>query len=217
MTHWVFFGRMVFGGAVRRGQRTWAISLLGLLGAVALSLGGCGEAAPDYTPKPKGYNRIDLPAHRYQALGGGHPYTFEYSRQAVVRRDSSYLAQPHWLNIYYPRLQANVQITYMDVARDRRLYNEMMEDARKLTGKHQVKATAIEERMVLNPNGMRVSTFELQGEVPSQYQFYTTDSTRHFLRGALYFRTATANDSLAPVIEYVKQDMVRMMNTLRYK
>ena len=64
---------------------------------------------------------------------------------------------------------------------------------------------------------MRASVFELQGEVPSQFQFYTTDSTRHFFRGALYFRTATDNDSLAPVIEYVKTDMIRMLNTLKYK
>ena len=188
------------------------------LGAVAALLTACGGGdGGNFTPKPKGYNRIDLPAHHYQPLGGGHPYTFEYSKWAVVRRDSSYLAQPHWINIYYPQLHANVQITYMDVARDRRLYNKMMEDARKLTGKHQVKATAIDERILKTPSGMRVSVFELQGEVPSQFQFYTTDSTRHFLRGALYFRTATANDSLAPVIEYVKQDIVRMINTLRYK
>ena len=179
-------------------------------------LTGC-SSAPDFTPKPKGYNRIDLPAHRYQRLGGGHPYEFEYSKEAVIKRDSSYLAQPHWLNVYYPKLHANVQITYMDVQRDRRLYNKMMEDARKLTGKHEIKATAIEERILKTPSGMRASVFELSGEVPSQFQFYTTDSTHHFLRGALYFRTATANDSLAPVIEYVKADMVRMLNTLKYK
>ena len=187
----------------------------GLLVGLAL-LASC-SSAPDFTPKPKGYNRIDLPAHRYHVLGGGHPYEFEYSKEAVIKRDSSYMAQPHWLNVYYPKLQANVQITYMDVQRDRRLYNKMMEDARKLTGKHEIKATAIEERILKTPSGMRASVFELSGEVPSQFQFYTTDSTRHFFRGALYFRTATANDSLAPVIEYVKADMVRMLNTLRYK
>lgn len=184
--------------------------------ALLLLLASC-SAAPDFTPKPKGYNRIDLPPHRYQLLPGNHPYSFEYSREAVVRRDSSYLAQPHWLNIYYPRLHANVQITYMDVERDRKLYNKMMEDARKLTGKHQIKATAIDERILTTPSGLRAAVFELQGEVPSQFQFYTTDSTKHFVRGALYFRTATANDSLAPVIEYVKADMVQMLNTLKYK
>ena len=184
--------------------------------AALLLLAAC-SSAPDFTPKPKGYNRIDLPAHRYRLLPAGHPYEFEYSTQAVIKRDSSYMAQPHWLNVYYPKLHANVQITYMDVQRDRRLYNRMMEDARKLTGKHEIKATAIDERILKTPSGMRASVFELSGEVPSQFQFYTTDSTRHFFRGALYFRTATANDSLAPVIEYVKTDIVHLINTLRYK
>ena len=181
-----------------------------------ITVAGCSPT-PDFTPKPKGYNRIDLPAHRYQMLTGGHPYSFEYSKEAVIKRDSSSIAQPHWINVYYPRLHANVQITYMDVQRDRRLYNKMMEDARKLTGKHEIKATAIDERILKTPSGMRASVFELQGEVPSQFQFYTTDSTHHFLRAALYFRTATANDSLAPVIEYVKTDMVQILNTLKYK
>ncbi|MET4108915.1 gliding motility lipoprotein GldD [Hymenobacter sp. UYP22] len=177
---------------------------------------GC-TSAPDYTPKPKGYNRIDLPAHAYQSLGAGHPYTFEYSRYAKILRDSSYLAQPHWINVYYPKLQANVQITYSDLKGQPKLFNRMLEDARKLTSKHEIKATAIDESVMKTPNGMRVAVFELQGEVPSQFQFYTTDSTRHFFRGALYFRTATANDSLAPVIEYVKQDVVRLLNTLKYQ
>ena len=187
-----------------------------LLAGLLLLLASC-SSAPDFTPKPKGYNRIDLPAHRYQLLAGGRPYEFEYSKEAVIKRDSSSIAQPYWINVYYPKLHANVQITYMDVQRDRRLYNKMMEDARKLTGKHEIKATAIDERILKTPNGMRASVFELSGEVPSQFQFYTTDSTHHFLRGALYFQTATANDSLAPVIEYVKVDIVRMINTLKYK
>ena len=187
-----------------------------ILPALLLLLASC-TSTPDFTPKPKGYNRIDLPPHRYQVLPAGHPYTFEFSQEAVIKRDSSSIALPHWLHVYYPRLHANVQITYMDVQRDRRLYNKMMEDARKLTGKHEIKATAIEERILRTPSGMRASVFELQGEVPSQFQFYTTDSTHHFLRGALYFRTATANDSLAPVIEYVKTDMERMINTLKYR
>jgi gliding motility-associated lipoprotein GldD len=171
----------------------------------------------DYTPKPKGYNRIDLPPHAYQQLAPGHPYTFQYSRYAKVLRDSSYLAQPHWINVYYPQLKANVQITYAGLKGNRQLTNRLLEDARKLTSKHEIKATAIDEDILRTPNGQRVAVFELQGEVPSQFQFYTTDSTRHFFRGALYFRTATANDSLAPVIDYVKKDIVQMLNTLKYQ
>jgi gliding motility-associated lipoprotein GldD len=191
------------------------------LGKVGMALALCAgvaacSSAPDYTPKPKGYNRIDLPAHAYRELGPGHPYSFEYSKYAKVLRDSSYLAQPDWLNVYYPQLHANVQITYTNVVRDRKLYDKMMEDARKLTGKHQIKATSIEEKILRTPNGLRASVFELEGEVPSQFQFYTTDSTKHFFRAALYFRTATDNDSLGPVIEYVKYDMIKMLNSLKY-
>jgi gliding motility-associated lipoprotein GldD len=187
----------------------------GMALALCAGVAAC-SSAPDYTPKPKGYNRIDLPAHAYRELGPGHPYSFEYSKYAKVLRDSSYLAQPDWLNVYYPQLHANVQITYTNVVRDRKLYDKMMEDARKLTGKHQIKATSIEEKILRTPNGLRASVFELEGEVPSQFQFYTTDSTKHFFRAALYFRTATDNDSLGPVIEYVKYDMIKMLNSLKY-
>ncbi|MBT9394030.1 gliding motility lipoprotein GldD [Hymenobacter sp. NST-14] len=197
--------------AVFRFSGAWCpAALLGLL------LAGC-TSAPDFTPKPRGYNRIDLPAHAYQQLAPGHPYTFEYSRYAKVLRDSSYLAQPHWINVYYPQLKASVQLTYADLKGNPQRYTRLLEDARKLTSKHEIKASAIDEKVLETPFGMRVAVFELQGEVPSQFQFYTTDSTRHFFRGALYFRTATANDSLAPVIEYVKQDVVHLLNTLQYR
>ncbi|TLM95647.1 gliding motility lipoprotein GldD [Hymenobacter jeollabukensis] len=184
--------------------------------AAGLLLTSC-SSAPDYTPKPKGYNRIDLPPHAYQRLAPGHPYQFEYSKSARILRDSSYLAQPHWINVNYPKLHANVQITYTDLNGNPKLFAKMMEDARKLTGKHQIKATAIEENTLKTPDGKKVAVFELSGDVPSQFQFYTTDSTKHFFRGALYFRTAVANDSLQPVIDYVKADIVHLVNTLKYQ
>ncbi len=184
---------------------------------VGLGLSAGCSSAPDFTPKPKGYNRIDLPAHRYQPLPPGHPYEFEYSKEAVIKRDSSYLAKPDWINVYYPKLHANVQITYTNIAGNPKLFAKMLEDARKLTGKHQIKATAIEENTLKTPDGKKVAIFELSGDVPSQFQFYTTDSTKHFFRGALYFRTATANDSLQPVIDYVKEDIVHLVNTLKYQ
>ncbi|MHA6249791.1 gliding motility lipoprotein GldD [Pontibacter sp. CAU 1760] len=170
----------------------------------------------EYTPKPKGYNRIDLPETAYKPLQEAHPYTFEVSEHAKVRPDSSGIAQPHWINIIYPTLGANVQLTYKAISGEKML-NDLMEDARKLTAKHQIKAYAIEESQIKTPTGNVASVFELEGEVPSQFQFYVTDSTKHFLRGALYFRTATQNDSLAPVIEYVKKDIVHLLNTLKWQ
>ena len=177
------------------------------------TLTGCSE---DYSPKPKGYNRIDLPAPAYQLLQEEHPYTFEYSRHAKILDDSSGLAQPHWIDIYYPRFQANVQLTYRPINGNPKAFDSMVEDARKLTGKHQIKAYSIEESEIRTPNGLKANVFELEGEVPSQFQFYVTDTANHFFRGALYFRTATANDSLAPVIDYMKKDIIHLLNTLKW-
>ncbi len=171
----------------------------------------------EFTPKQKGYNRINLPAQTYQPLEQDHPYFFEYSSHAKVRPDSSRIAEPHWIHIIYPQLGADVQLTYKDLKAGNQSLDRLIEDARKLTGKHQIKAYAIEEAEVQTPTGNMASVFELEGEVPSQFQFYVTDSTQHFLRGALYFRTATQNDSLAPVIEYVKQDIIHMLNTLKWQ
>jgi gliding motility-associated lipoprotein GldD len=58
---------------------------------------------------------------------------------------------------------------------------------------------------------------EIDGEVPSQFQFTMTDSSRNFLRAALYFNVKVQNDSLRPAIEYVKKDMMEMINTLNWK
>jgi gliding motility-associated lipoprotein GldD len=57
---------------------------------------------------------------------------------------------------------------------------------------------------------------EIEGEVPSQFQFTMTDSSNNFLRGALYFDTKVQNDSLQPAIDYVKKDLMHMINTLEW-
>ena len=180
----------------------------------ALLLSSCAE---DYLPKPKGYNRIDLPEHKYQPLQEKHPYWFEYSAYAKILPDSSLIAEPHWMDLYYPAFKANVQITYKDLSKNPGAFEKLNNDARKLTSKHQIKAYAIEEAQVKTPNGLTASVFELEGEVPSQFQFFVTDTTDHFFRGALYFRTATANDSLAPVIEFIKVDIMHLLNSLKFE
>jgi gliding motility-associated lipoprotein GldD len=177
---------------------------------------------PDYTPKPHGWNRIDLPRPAYQPLAAAHrvphPYAFEVSRYARVLRDSSGFGvrEPHWINLYYPRFQASIQLTYADFSGHPGALEKLIADARKLTSKHEVKASGIREQVLRTETQLSADVFDLSGEVPSQFQFYVTDSTRHFLRGALYFRTAVANDSLAPVIQFIRADAVHLLNTLTF-
>ncbi|ADR21978.1 gliding motility lipoprotein GldD [Marivirga tractuosa] len=170
----------------------------------------------DYYPKPNGFNRIDLPDHEYKALPDSFPYSFEYSTHAKILPDSSYIRERYWFALFYPKFVAEVHITYKSLNNNRDSLRANIDDAYKLTTKHQIKASSIQETILMTPTGKKVSIAELKGDVPSQFQFYTTDSTEHFLRGALYFRTATENDSLAPVIEYVKKDIIHSLNTLEW-
>ena len=174
------------------------------------------SCSQDYAPKPKGYNRLDLPVRSYSPLPDSLPYTFEISDAARIYRDSSYIAERYWIDLFYPDIVANVQITYKDLQNDQQFLEELVNDSYKLTSKHQLKAYSIEERVLMTPSGKTVVVAELEGEVPSQFQFFTTDSTDNFLRGALYFRTSTKNDSLAPAIEYMKIDIMHMLNTLEW-
>jgi gliding motility-associated lipoprotein GldD len=86
-----------------------------------------------------------------------------------------------------------------------------------LTAKHQIKAYAIDETIVRTPGGKTAIIAELEGEVPSQFQFTMTDSTENFLRAAVYFNVKVQNDSLRPAIEYLKRDAMQMINTLAWK
>ncbi len=169
-----------------------------------------------FAPKPKGYNRIDLPESEYIALADSFPYQFEYSAHARILRDTSWMAERYWIDIYYPEMQALVQVTYKPVNGDTALLGEYFDDSFRLTSKHQIKAYSIEESSMRLPNGSWAIISELSGEVPSQFQFHITDSSQHFMRGALYFKTSTKNDSLKPVIEYIKFDIVHMLNTLEW-
>jgi gliding motility-associated lipoprotein GldD len=171
----------------------------------------------DYIPKPKGYNRIDLPPHTYQQLKENHPFTFEYSKSSKVEAHKSNISEPHWIDIIYPDLHASIEFTYKAINKNQKRLDEFLEDSHKLTSKHNIKAYAIDQAVTKTPKGYTAMIFELQGEVPSQFQFYVTDSTNHFLRAALYFPTATQNDSLAPVIEYIKYDMMHLINSLEWK
>jgi gliding motility-associated lipoprotein GldD len=95
-------------------------------------------------------------------------------------------------------------------------FEKLSNDAFKLTAKHQIKAYGIEEGVLITPNGYTAVVAELSGEVPTQFQFFVTDSTGHWLRGALYFNTAMKNDSLAPIIEFIKIDMTHLMNSVKF-
>jgi gliding motility-associated lipoprotein GldD len=190
-------------------------------------LWSCGSATEqaDYLPRPKGYNRIVLPEAVYQQVEKGHPYQFEISRYAQVIPDTAEIgnkskvwkAEPHWIYIYYPRWDAFIQITYKSLGGDRAKMNALINDSFALAYKHQGKAAGIHDYIMTTTDGRKAGLIELNGEVATSLQFFTTDSSKHFLRGAIYVKTATQNDSLAPIIHFLKQDAIHLVQTLRWQ
>lgn len=176
---------------------------------------GCQEEA--YVPKPKGFHRLELPPHEYVQLPDEYPYTFELSKHAVVVPDSSFMTEPYWIEIKYPAFEATLSVAYKPIRNNLDSLIELSNDSHRLTNKHYVKASAIDEYQAYTPKGYTALVFELEGDIPSPFQYYVTDSSQHFLRVALYFPYANKNDSIKPIIDYVKYDMARMMNSTDWR
>ncbi len=190
---------------------TW---LLAVVVAPVVVVACTGEAT--FTPKPKGYHRIDLPTAAYRRVPDSLPYTFEYSAHAQLLPDTSRMAEKYWLELYYPTFTANIDISYKKI-RNQADFRDYVTDCYKLAQKHNIKAQAIEEIVSKTNQGYTSVVYQLEGDVPSVFQLYVTDSTQHFLRASLYFPSADLNDSLAPLIQFVKRDMIHLMNTVDWK
>lgn len=169
-----------------------------------------------YVPKPRGYYRIDFPAKEYRKFDTTFPYTFEYPVYSKIVRDSSRMAEPYWINIIYYPFNAQLHISYKTIKNNLATY---LNDSHTLVNKHIPKANAISQReyvdTIENVYGL---VYEISGsDAASAYQFYLTDSIKNFVRGALYFDLVPNNDSLAPVINFLKKDIEHMIMTFRWK
>ncbi|MEI7980379.1 MAG: gliding motility lipoprotein GldD [Bacteroidota bacterium] len=197
--------------------RYFAISLLSfksilLLSVLSSLLCSCSS---DYTPKPRGYFRIDLPQQQYRAFDTTFPYSFEYPVYATIVPDNSKMAEPYWINIRYGQFHATLHLSYKVIRGNLPQY---LEDARTLVNKHIPKANAITQRAFNDPDHRVYGlVYEIRGaDAASSYQFYVTDSVAKFVRGALYFNLVPNNDSLAPVINFLKGDIHHMISTFRW-
>ncbi len=170
----------------------------------------------DYTPKPHGYFRIEFKGKSYHRLDSDvFPYNFDVPVYSKIVIDQDRLAEPYWINVKIPDHKAEVHISYKKV--DKNL-PQLLEDSRKLAYKHTIKADAINERIVINKARKVYGTiYEIEGNAASPLQFYLTDSTHNFLRGALYIREIPNIDSLRPVIDYLTPDVIHLIETTEWK
>lgn len=191
-----------------------------------------------YTSKKKGYYKIDFPQHKYTAFAKeGFPYSFEYPVYANVIQDSTYFdSKPendYWLNIDFPHFGGRIFLSYKIVGgkstykikqangtyKDSvgiNVFDKMVNDAFNLTNKNQVVTTAIKDSLMYTPNGVTGVYFKVGGNAATAKQFFLSDTTKNFIRGALYFDVAPNADSLRPVQDFFQIDIDHMINTFRW-
>lgn len=169
----------------------------------------------EYIPKPRGYFRISFPEKTYHQLYSvTFPYRFEIPGYSQIVPDDERFAEPFWVNLKIPAHKAELHISYKKV--DNNLA-KLTEDSRTLAYKHSIKADEINERIFINKEKKVFGTIYLiDGNSASPLQFYLTDSTKHFLRGALYIREVPNIDSIRPVIEFLTPDIIHLIETTEW-
>ena len=179
---------------------------------------GCGEES--FTPKPRAFPKIDFPEKTYQAFDANYcEFSFEYPAYSKILQDTTYFDEkplhPCWFDIYYPAFDSRIHFSYYPVGEYKSL-EKLKTDAFEMADWHNKKANYIEELRISKPNGVYGFAFDIEGPVASPFQFYLTDSTKHFLRGSLYFNTQARPDSLAPVYDFVKRDIMKLIESFEW-
>jgi gliding motility-associated lipoprotein GldD len=192
-----------------------------------------------YTSRKKGYFKIDFPERKYIAFNDAEvPYTFEYPAYAKIVKDSTYFdnnpENPYWRNIDFPQFNARIFLSYKSIG-GRALYkvkkadgtyrdsiginyfDKMVNDAYNLTNKNEAVATSITDSVFTTPNGITGIYFKVGGNAATARQFFVSDTSSNFLRGALYFDTTPNADSLKPVQDFLQKDIEHLINTIRWK
>ena len=204
--------------------------------ANALIIAGCNSP---YVSKKTGYFKIEVPAKKYQLFDEpGFPFSFEYPVYAKMLKDSTYFdANPendYWRNIDFPELNAKIFLSYKAVGgkalfkikksdgtyKDSlglNVYDKMINDAFTLTNKNDDVATSKKDSLFKTANNITGLLFKLGGNAATQRQFFMTDTTKNFIRGALYFYASPNADSVKPVVDFIQKDIDHLINTFKWK
>src|ERR1700761_3819247 len=180
----------------------------------------------DYSPKPRGYFRIVFPEKAYQQFNGPYPFTFIYPKYAVMEKDSAATLQKkdkklinmkYLMNMQFPQFNGTLHLSYETIT-SKKVFDELIEDAHKFAFNNTVKATGIDQGIIHDPSRKLYGIYyTIDGNAASSVQFFVTDSTKNYLRGALYFNTEPRLDSIQPVLTFVKKDVEVMIKSLRWK
>ena len=184
---------------------------LSIINLVLITCVACNHVS---TPRPYGYYRISVPDTAYVSLDSLFlsPFNFQFSKNAVVKPRTD---EPYWINIYYPALDATIHCSYKPIHNNLR---ELTNDALEFVYRNASFASSIPEREYTHPEAQVYGVlFDLEGNTASSCQFFVTDSIHHFFRASVYCNCPPNADSLAPVYNYLRKDVIKMVETFEWK
>jgi gliding motility-associated lipoprotein GldD len=183
----------------------------------SLALFSCEDNDTVGTPKPRGYFRIDMPAKKYVQYDAECPFSFEIPDYAQMFLSAAPNAEPCWRDLYFGKYHATLYISYKEFNSDT-ILEKLINESWQLTEAHSQVASGLIDSTILRPQDHVFGAVQsLSGNAATQVQFYLTDSTKHFIRGSLYFYSPPNKDSIAPVLEYLKKDVFHIAWTLKWK
>lgn len=166
-------------------------------------------------PKPIGYYRIAMPEKTYKQYDADCPFRFQMPTYSEIAIDPNHENEYCWINVNWKQFNAKLHLSYKKVDNNLQDY---LEQSRSLAIQHQIKASAMKENLLINDTSKVYGLmYEFGGNTASSLQFYLTDSTHHFVRAALYFFSKPNADSIAPVYDFIKNDIYHLIETFHWK
>ena len=180
----------------------------------------CQNSNNSYLPKPRLYPKVNYPTKVYEDFDASYcSFTFQKPEYAQVVQDKYFFDEkpvdPCWFDLNIDTLNSTLHCSYIPVL-DRAHFDKLIGDSFRMIGEHNKKADYREDQLILNAQGVQGILFEVDGPVASPLQFFLTDSTTHFLRASLYFNSTVNPDSIAPVYEFVKEDVFKMISSFEW-
>lgn len=180
---------------------------------------GCHEDVA-IAPKPRMYPKIDFPDHAYKEFDEHYcDFTFDQPTYSEVVQEKNFFEgkakHACWFDLKILPFDAEINFSYYPISREN-TFDNLVSDAFEMASKHNTKADYIEEALINNQYDTKGLLFKLEGPVASPIQFYMSDSTRHFLRGSLYFNSKVNSDSIAPILDFVEEDVDKILQSLRW-
>lgn len=196
---------------------SWNALLSCLLLLAVFSLASCGGDDDDgaIAPKPRAYYRLHFPEKKYVRYDSTCPFTCEIPAYAQMHHDAFPGAEPCWLNLDFPSFHGTLHLSYKEANGN---FDTLLENTYDLAYKHQIKASGIREQLIDRPDAKVYGLlYDIGGNAASSIQFFLIDSTKHFIRGALYFEAVPNTDSIKPVVEYIRKDIYHLIETFAWK